>query len=159
MKAREEISRLDTPSAPDATGAGRGDGSAGASGVTAADTGGWLVEDDERVVELDAKIAEAKRAHRARLRRPNAERDALVRAVEGEHMRAELERLRAENASLRARSSDARSASAPSGAARPSEPQGDGGRRRAQGHASGRAGGAPRGGALAPRARPIGVWR
>ncbi|WP_273396453.1 hypothetical protein [Thermophilibacter mediterraneus] len=115
MKAREEISRLDTPSAPDATGAGRGDGSAGASGVTAADTGGWLVENDERVATLDAKIAEVKRAHRARLRRPNAERDALVRAVEGEHMRAELERLRAENASLRARGSDARSASAPTG--------------------------------------------
>lgn len=119
MKAREEISRLDTPSAPDATGAGRGDGSAGASGVTAADTGGWLVENDERVATLDAKIAEVKRAHRARLRRPNAERDALVRAVEGEHMRAELERLRAENASLRARGSDAPSAPAPSGAVRP----------------------------------------
>lgn len=91
-------------------------GDAGArSSETGAGTGGWRAEDDERVVEIDAKIAEVKRAHRARLRRLNAERDALVKAVEGEHMRAELERLRAENASLRARGSDARSASAPTG--------------------------------------------
>ena len=85
-----------------------------ASGVTAA-ADAWRVEDDPRVAALDAKIAEVKRAHRARLKRLNAERDALVKAVEGEHMRAELERLRAENASLRARGSDAPSASAPSG--------------------------------------------
>ena len=92
---------------------GRGD--ARAEAADAADGGAWRAEDDERVVELDAKIAEVKRAHRARLKRLNAERDALVKAVEGEHMRAELERLRAENASLRARGSDAPSASAPSG--------------------------------------------
>ena len=85
-----------------------------ASGVTAA-ADAWRAEDDERVAALDAKIAEVKRAHRARLKRLNAERDALVKAVEGEHMRAELERLRAENASIRARGSDARSASAPTG--------------------------------------------
>ena len=59
------------------------------SSETGADTGGWRVEDDERVAALDAKIAEVKRAHRARLKRLNAERDALVKAVEGEHMRAE----------------------------------------------------------------------
>ena len=93
-----------------------GHGDARAEATDAADTGGaWRVEDDERVAALDAKIAEVKRAHRARLKRLNAERDALVKAVEGEHMRAELERLRAENASLRARGSDARSASAPTG--------------------------------------------
>lgn len=92
-----------------------GHGDARAEATDAADTGGWRAEDDERVAALDAKIAEVKRAHRARLKRLNAERDALVKAVEGEHMRAELERLRAENASLRARGSDARSASAPSG--------------------------------------------
>ena len=93
-----------------------GHGDARAEATDVADTGGWRVEDDERVAALDAKIAEVKRAHRARLKRLNAERDALVKAVEGEHMRAELERLRAENASLRARGSDARSASAPTGA-------------------------------------------
>lgn len=65
---------------------------------------------------LDAKIASVKADHRRRMRRLSAERDALVRAVEGEHMRAELERLRAENASLRACGSDAQRASAPSGA-------------------------------------------
>lgn len=79
-------------------------------------TGAWRAEDDTRVAALDAKIAEVKRAHRARLRRLNAERDALVKAVEGERMRAELERLRAENASLRAAGSDAQRASAPTGA-------------------------------------------
>lgn len=93
-----------------------GHGDARAEAADAADGGAWRAEDDERVVELDAKIAEVKRAHRARLKRLNAERGALVKAVEGEHMRAELERLRAENASLRARGSDARSASAPTGA-------------------------------------------
>lgn len=92
-----------------------GHGDARAEAADAADGGAWRAEDDERVVELDARIAEVKRAHRARLKRLNAERDALVKAVEGEHMRAELERLRAENASLRARGSDARSASAPTG--------------------------------------------
>lgn len=102
------------PVSAEASADARGDAGARSS-ETGADTGGWLVEDDERVVELDAKIAEVKRAHRARLKRLNAERDALVKAVEGEHMRAELERLRAENASLRARGSDAPSASAPTG--------------------------------------------
>ena len=92
-----------------------GHGDARAEATDAADGSAWRAEDDERVVELDAKIAEVKRAHRARLKRLNAERDALVKAVEGEHMRAELERLRAENASLRARGSDAPSVSAPSG--------------------------------------------
>lgn len=86
------------------------------SSEAAADAGGWRAEDDERVVNLDAKIASVKADHRRRMRRLNAERDALVRAVEGEHMRAELERLRAENASLRARGSDAPSAPAPTGA-------------------------------------------
>lgn len=86
------------------------------SSEAAADAGGWRAEDDERVVNLDAKIASVKADHRRRMRRLSAERDALVRAVEGEHMRAELERLRAENASLRTRGSDARSAPAPSGA-------------------------------------------
>ena len=85
-----------------------------ASGVTAA-ADAWRVEDDPRVAALDAKIASVKADHRRRMRRLNAERDALVKAVEGEHMRAELERLRAENASLRARGSDALSASAPTG--------------------------------------------
>lgn len=93
-----------------------GYGDARAEATDAVDGGAWHVEDDERVAALDAKIAEVKRAHRARLKRLNAERDALVKAVEGEHMRAELERLREENASLRARGSDAPSASAPSGA-------------------------------------------
>lgn len=102
------------PVGAEASADARGDAGAWSS-ETGADTGGWRVEDDERVAALDAKIAEVKRAHRARLKRLNAERDALVKAVEGEHMRAELERLRAENASLRARGSDARSASAPSG--------------------------------------------
>lgn len=92
-----------------------GHGDARAEATDAADGGAWRAEDDERVAALDAKIAEVKRAHRARLKRLNAERDALVKAVEGEHMRAELERLRAENASLRARGSDAPRASAPSG--------------------------------------------
>lgn len=86
------------------------------SSEAAADAGGWRAEDDPRVVALDAKIASVKADHRRRMRRLSAERDALVRAVEGEHMRAELERLRAENASLRARGSDAQRASAPSGA-------------------------------------------
>ena len=85
-----------------------------ASGVTAA-ADAWRVEDDPRVAALDAKIASVKADHRRRMRRLDAERDALVRAVEGEHMRAELERLRAENASLRARGSDAQRASAPTG--------------------------------------------
>lgn len=93
-----------------------GHGDARAEATDAAVGGAWRAEDDPRVAALDAKIAEVKRAHRARLRRLNAERDALVKAVEGEHMRAELERLRAENASLRAAGSDARSASAPTGA-------------------------------------------
>lgn len=92
-----------------------GHGDACAEATDAVDGGAWRVEDDERVAALDAKIAEVKRAHRARLKRLNAERDALVKAVEGEHMRAELERLRAENASLRARGSDAPRASAPTG--------------------------------------------
>lgn len=92
---------------------GRGDARAEATDAVVG--GAWRAEDDERVAALDAKIAEVKRAHRARLKRLNAERDALVKAVEGEHMRAELERLRAENASLRARGSDARSVSAPTG--------------------------------------------
>lgn len=100
---------------PDAAANARGDAGPASSGA-AADGGAWRAEDDPRVAALDAKIAEVKRAHRARLKRLNAERDALVKAVEGEHMRAELERLRAENASLRARGSDARSASAPTGA-------------------------------------------
>ena len=86
-----------------------------ASGVTAA-ADAWRVEDDPRVAALDAKIASVKADHRRRMRRLNVERDALVRAVEGEHMCAELERLRAENASLRARGSEARSAYAPTGA-------------------------------------------
>ena len=93
-----------------------GHGDARAEASDAVDGGAWRAEDDERVAALDAKIAEVKRVHRARLKRLNAERDALVKAVEGEHMRAELERLRAENASLRARGSDAPSAPAPSGA-------------------------------------------
>ena len=92
-----------------------GHGDARAEATDAVDGGAWRAEDDERVATLDAKIAEVKRAHRARLKRLNAERDALVKAVEGEHMRAELERLRAENASLRARGSDAPSAPAPTG--------------------------------------------
>lgn len=118
---------------PDAAANARGDAGPASSGA-AADGGAWRAEDDPRVAALDAKIAEVKRAHRARLKRLNAERDALVKAVEGEHMRAELERLRAENASLRARC-------VRPGAAGQQEPSGDGGRGRAQGHASGRAGG------------------
>lgn len=102
------------PVGAEASADARGDAGARSS-ETGADGGAWRVEDDERVAALDAKIAEVKRAHRARLKRLNAERDALVKAIEGEHMRAELERLRAENASLRARGSDARSASAPTG--------------------------------------------
>ena len=93
---------------------GHGDARAEATG--AADGGAWRAEDDERAAALDAKIASVKADHRRRMKRLNAERDALVKAVEGEHMRAELERLRAENASLRARGSDAPSAPAPSGA-------------------------------------------
>ena len=92
-----------------------GHGDARAEATDTADGGAWRAEDDERVVELDAKIASVKADHRRRMKRLNAERDALVRAIEGEHMRAELERLRAENASLRARGSDAQSASAPTG--------------------------------------------
>lgn len=69
--------------------------------------------DEEIVVREEASgVTAAADAWRAE----DAERDALVKAVEGEHMRAELERLRAENASLRARGSDARSAPAPTGA-------------------------------------------
>ena len=92
-----------------------GHGDARAEATDAVDGGAWRAEDDERVAALDAKIASVKADHRRRMKRLNAERDALVKAVEGEHMRAELERLRAENASLRARGSDARSASAPTG--------------------------------------------
>ena len=93
-----------------------GHGVARAEAADVAVGGAWRAEDDERVVELDAKIASVKADHRRRMKRLNAERDALVRAVEGEHMRAELERLRAANARLRARGSDAPSASAPTGA-------------------------------------------
>ena len=93
-----------------------GHGDARAEATDATGDGAWRAEDDERVAALDAKIASVKADHRRRMKRLNAERDALVRAVEGEHMRAELERLRAENASLRARGSDAPSAPAPSGA-------------------------------------------
>lgn len=92
-----------------------GHGDARAEATDAVDGGAWRVEDDERVAALDAKIAEVKRAHRARLKRLNAERDALVKAIEGEHMRAELERLRAENERLKAAGSVAPSASEPYG--------------------------------------------
>lgn len=106
---RESAATVNAEAAAD----GRGD--ARAEATDAVDGGVWRAEDDERVVELDAKIASVKADHRRRMKRLNAERDALVKAIEGEHMRAELERLRAENASLRARGSDAPSASAPSG--------------------------------------------
>lgn len=73
------------------------------------------VEEDERVRALDEKIASVSADHRRRMKRLRAERAALVKAIERDRLRGEIERLRAENERLKAAGSVAPSASEPYG--------------------------------------------